>query len=37
MLKELLKGTKISVNTEEQTITTSGVGLLYGGNIFAHI
>ena len=22
---------------EEQTITTSGVGFLYGGNIFAHI
>lgn len=37
MLKELLKGTKISVNTEEQTITTPGVGLLYGDNIFAHM
>lgn len=37
MLKELLKGTEISVNTEEQTITTPGVGLLYGDNIFAYM
>lgn len=37
MLKELLKGTKISVNTEEQTITTPGVGLLYGDDIFAYM